>query len=186
MRGARVRRHADLIGAGTSTSGTHRYKCRRSEHLKRAADRLDLHVESIVVTILARPDSTDLFSGPPDGQSITLHRQAAATRARLNELTDMFAAGEIDRVQVAVGTKRIRAELAEVEAALADLAAGTVLDGLAGNPDVAAVWVGQPVERKRAVIDALVTVTALPGKRGGAGGTAAFDASTVRVVEKGR
>lgn len=171
---------AYLIGSGSSQAGTHRYRCSASQHLKRQADALDAYVAGCVVDLLSRPDAVELVS--PRGDDATeLHTRAAAARARRDALAEDFAAGDIERSQLKAGTARINADLAELESQLADLAAGTVLDGIAGHADAAAIWEALPIERRRAIVDATVTVTVLPGRRGGTG---AFDPAHVRVERK--
>lgn len=169
------------IGAGSSEVSTRRYRCSVRDHLKRAADALDAYVEQVVVDVLARPESADLLDGGSgDGPVVSLHRHATSARARLDEYSLMFAQGEVDRQQPKVGIQRIRDELAAIETQLADLAAGSALDGIAGRTDADEVWVGLTLERN-AVIDAVVEVTVLPARRGGTG---AFDPAFVRVVER--
>lgn len=157
-----------LHSAGQSTSGAYRYRCSTSHHLKRAAEPIENHVESVVVGILARPDAVDLVAtGSGQHRVRELHEQAAAKKAKLDEANAMFLADEIDRAQLRDITARARQALAEIEAALAEVAVGSVLDGIAGRADAAELWVRLPLERKRAIIDRLATITVHRGKRGG-------------------
>jgi site-specific DNA recombinase len=178
---------AVLHGAGQSASGTYRYKCSASQHLKRAAEPIEDYVESVVVGRLARPDGVDLLgTGAGQNRVRELHEQAAAKRAKLDEANAMFLADEIDRAQLRDITARARQALAEIESSLADVARGSVYEGIAGRTDAADVWVGLTLERKRAIIDDLVTVTVHRGKRGGDSRTRSGEqfTSTVDVQEK--
>ncbi len=60
----------------------------------------------------------------------------------------------------------LRKRLSDVDAEVGRTAQGTALDGLVGAPDIAAVWVGLPLERRRVVADLLMLVTVHRGRQG--------------------
>jgi site-specific DNA recombinase len=115
-----------------------------------------------------------------DSQGAQLHAQANAIRARLDELGKAFVAGEIDRQQMKEGTGHGKAKL---EARLAALSGASALSGLAGHADAAQRWEGLSTDRRRAVIDAVWSITLNPSKRGGRGGTK-FVPRTVTVTKR--
>lgn len=170
-----------MHGAGSNASGQ-RYRCSSRRHVLRQARYLDEHITDIVLRWLPTAEAVQVVGSGPDGAA--LHAQASAIRARLDELGEAFAAGDIDRRQLKAGTDRANADLARVEEQITALSAGSVLTGLAGMADAAQRWEALSIDRKRAVIDALLTITVHPGKRGGRGGTPRFDPASVTVARK--
>jgi site-specific DNA recombinase len=174
---------APIKGAGSNASGR-RYRCSTGRHITRLAKDLDQHVEDIVLRWLPTKDAVEVLTRGSE-QASELHTRAAALRARLNGLGEAFAAGEIDREQLRSGTERGKADLAKVEKQLKMLTAESALSGIAGHADAAQRWADLTIDRQRAVIDAVWSVTLNPGKRGGHGGTR-FDPATVSVTRKAR
>ncbi|HZS20654.1 MAG TPA: hypothetical protein VFA63_06675, partial [Pseudonocardiaceae bacterium] len=79
-------------------------------------------------------------------------------------------------------TERVQTKLTDVENQIADAGRVSVLGGLIGAEDVRAVWDGLDLDRHRAVIDALMSITLnSPGK-----GKRVFDPATVLITPKGR
>jgi hypothetical protein len=78
---------------------------------------------------------------------------------------------------VAAGRTRISQRLTELATEMAAAAAGSPLAGFADAPDVAAVWAQASVSRRKAVVDALMTITLdSPGQ-----GARTFDPASVQV-----
>lgn len=176
-----------LRGGGNGEDGSPIYRCSRTPHLKRYVEPVDRYVEARVVDVLARPDLAELFGGESAERTVELRTKASSIRARLNDLGALFATGDIDALQLKEATARLRAQQEEVDRQLADLAAGTVLDGVAGHPDADALWPTLPLSRKRAIIDALFVITVLPGRRGGSNQhrrQPQDPASTIRIEPK--
>ena len=98
-----------------------------------------------------------------------LHREAAAIRTNLDELAADRAVGLVTREQMIAATKRGQARLAEIGAALDASASTSALAPFAAGESAARVWAGLDRERRRAVIDALCTVTLHPAGRGAPG-----------------
>jgi hypothetical protein len=170
-----------MRGAGSNASGP-RYRCATRRHVGRMALPLDQHVEDIVLQWLPTSEAVEFLSAGSE-QGVALHAQASAIRARMDGLGEAFADGDIDRRQLKAGTDRAKADLADVEERIAALSAGSALTGLAGQADAAERWAALPVDRKRAVIDAVFAITVNPSKRGGNGGTK-FDPATVTVTRR--
>ena len=156
-------------GAGTRLravvgGGQRRYVCPRC-YLGRDLDRVDDLVTRVVVGRLAKPDALAAVArhAADDGAVRGLTDRRDALRAKLALADDDYADDKITREQHLRITQRTRPKLDEVEAALraATRAGGVDLSDLA-RPDVAQVWKKVTLERRRAVIDALVTVTVLP------------------------
>ena len=173
---------------GAHPDGAPIYVCSAAQHTKRLAEVIDDHVAGKVIERLSQPDAVELHTPDRSEEVTDLHTRAAALRARKADLGAAFAAGDIDRDALRAGTERLRTEIAETEDRLSVLSAGSVLDGLAGNPDVVTLWVDLPIEQRRAVVEAVATVTITPGKRGGNPGTRNIGddvAATVRIEWKG-
>lgn len=153
--------------AGVKDTGAAIYRCSASEHVKRLAEPVDDVVAARVIERLSAPDAVSLLTPDRSADVTELHARLTGLRARKESLGEAFAAGEIDRDGLRAGTERLRTDIAETEDRLTALSAGSVLDGLAGRPDVAERWVELPIDQRRAVVEAVATVTILPGRRGG-------------------
>jgi len=95
-----------------------------------------------------------------------LRAEANAARARIGEIAEMLGDGELTRPEAQIARARASARLERAEAQIASATAPTPLVGLADAPDPAAVWTRLDISRRRAVLDALMTVTVLPVPRG--------------------
>jgi DNA invertase Pin-like site-specific DNA recombinase len=176
------------VRSTVSAWGTRRapaYVC-PAGHVRRNAVELDDYVEATVVERLSRPDAAELLAPDHTGDLAALHAQDAGLRARLDELGRMFGDGMIDALQLASGTASIRTQREAVTEALAASSRGSVLQGVADAPDVAEVWEGLDLSRRRAIVDVLLEVTILRTKRGGARrkGEATFDPASVGIEWK--
>ncbi|MFE9763815.1 recombinase family protein [Streptomyces sp. NPDC005808] len=146
------------------------YKCRgKVKHLMRVAEPIDALITNtdpakgpmgVVIQILSRPDARALLADEDRPDAAELRTRATALRARLDTLADAFADDdEADPVEYKAAAKRIKARLAKIEAEMAHPTRGPVLAGLVGAEDVPAAWDALPLDRKRAVINLLMTVT---------------------------
>lgn len=153
---------------GRTQHGKRTYRCGRTRgHLSRAAQPVDEMVAALVVTRLSQPDAADLLIVREDGPDVgALREEATALRTRLGELADLFADGEITKAQFARGTERTRHALQTAEDRLTDAGRLSVLGELVAVGDVQAVWDGLDLDRRRAVIDALMVLTLHPPGRG--------------------
>lgn len=167
-----------------ASSGVAIYRCSVTDHVKRVAEPVDDFVAGKVLERLSQPDAIKLLTPDRTAEVTELHGRVAALRARKADLGEAFAAGDIDRDALRSGTERLRTGIVEAEDRLSAFSAGSVLDGLAGHPDVAKLFIELPIERRRAVVAAVATVIILPGQRGGDARTrdlAAAAAATVRL-----
>ena len=116
-----------------------------------------------------------------------LHTQQAGLRARLDDLAALFAAGDIDGRQLKRGSAELHAALDNVDARLtAARASSAVASVVLAGDDLRATWEASGPEVRGKVIDALMTVTVLPGARGRKPGGAYFDPALIRVEWKKR
>ncbi|MEV1292822.1 recombinase family protein [Pseudonocardia sp. NPDC049635] len=171
------------------------YRCRLREngrtsgHVLRRADVLDSFVERLIVARLSRPDALDLIEPELDGMDTTaLHAEQLSVSQRLDDLAAAFADGAVTLGQLQTATERLRARQDEIGRDLAAAAQTDPLVGVVGTPDVASLWFGTredradglPLGRRRAILDALVTITVhrtQPGRR-------TFDPSSIGVEWK--
>jgi len=160
------------------------YTCRSGKHVVRDAAECDRLVEKVILERLRRPDARDLLT-TDRADTTELHREADLVRQRLTGLADAYADGDIDAQQLRAGTERLRARLDAIESELATSTRGSVLAGVADAPDPAGVWAKLDLGRRRAIVDTLVTVTILPGRKGRRPGwkvgESYFDPQTVRI-----
>jgi site-specific DNA recombinase len=176
---ARCGRCGARMGSGRATStGARTYVCKAGMHLSRAGEPVDEMVREYVVARLSRPDVLELLAEDdrPDGEA--LRTQALALRGRLESLAVDFADGELSAAQLKAATARLNAKLGEVEAAMVSASRAPVLADLIGPGDVAARFDALPLDRRRSVVDVLMTVTILPTGRTGRRG---FDSDGVRI-----
>lgn len=148
------------------------YRCRdagRAAHVTRLAVLVDKKVEDAAIARLSRPDARELLL-PAEERGPT-HRDLAATantlRAKLDDITEDYNADRITRQQMIKMTEATRKRLAEVTDQMAVRATVSVLASLPlGTPEIAEQWAGYHLDKRRAVIDALMTVTVKRAKRG--------------------
>ncbi|MFE0133796.1 recombinase family protein [Streptomyces sp. NPDC059037] len=165
------------------------YKCRGPvKHLARNAEPMDQLIAStepgeplgIVLRIIEQYGSQLLVDEErPDMDE--LMAKAGTLRARLKNMTDAFADDDdSDALEFKAAVRRVKARLADVEEKMTHPARAAVLGDLVGSDDAVAAWDALPLDRKRAVVDMLMTITiypAGPGRR-------AFDPRSVKVEPK--
>lgn len=154
------------------------YRCSAAMgHVGRAAEPVDWWIGEIVIERLARPDAAALLDDDARPDAAALRRQAKALRVSIDGLARLFADKVLDEAGVRRESARLRGELAAVEAQQRDagrvnvlgpmVLAGQQADGLdAARTAVRAVWDGMDVDRRRAVVETLMTVRLLPPGRG--------------------
>jgi hypothetical protein len=118
---------------------------------------------------LAETDTTELLA------------QRSTIKAKLDNAADMFSDDLIDAAQLQRITASERAKLQAVEEELDSLTVDTDLADLA-TKDIAERWEEIPIERRRALVRLLLTVTILPKNL--TKNPRVFDESTVAVEWK--
>lgn len=178
--GATVRSHLSASNRASSRPG---YAC-EGKHLVRNCRDVDAWVGSLVVERLSRDDARELLA-PPSRDTAELHTHALALRQRLDEMATLYADGILDGRQLREGTERARQQLAGVEAEIGDASRGSVLAALVDAGDASAVWETLSLDRKRAIIDTLMTVTLQPTRKGRPAGwlpgQSYFDPTSVEI-----
>lgn len=167
------------FGIKRNTTGTVRYlyRCRKGACVARRRDWCDQWVTDNVVERLSRPDARDLLvdTQRPDHRSLQV--EAEDLRVRLNALAEDYAIGLITRAQMVTGTELIRGKLATIATRQQHTDRAPILADLVNATDVQAVWDSLDLDRQRAVVKTLVTVTLHPG----GSGKRVFDPSKVQI-----
>jgi site-specific DNA recombinase len=175
---------AMVIGMHNKTRSQWRrtYICSASKHLGRDAEHLDDYVDELVIGRLSRPDAAIVLGEPAGADIGALPGQREGLRARLDELSALFADGSIDGPQLKRGTAELRAKLDNIDAQLAAArSASAVTDLILAGDDLRATWQASPPGVRGKIIDLLMTVTVLPAPRGRRPGGGYFDPESVRV-----
>ncbi len=104
-----------------------------------------------------------------------LRAEAAALTRRLDQARDRLDRGVLDEEDYVATKRTIRAEQGVIQRKITSAARTSQLVQLASAADPVAAWRGLDLAARRAVIDALATVTLLPGRFG------KFNPGTVRI-----
>jgi site-specific DNA recombinase len=164
------------IMTGRSSKGARTYMC-PTRHLARVADPIDDLVERVAIARLSRDDARELLYAPQSDETAEWADRADVLRARLDDLATGLSEGVITLDGARRESQRLRAELADIEARLHEPDRAAVLVGIVNADDPAKVWNRLDLDRRRAVIDVLMTVTLAPTGRG----TRTFDPESVRI-----
>jgi len=171
------------IGAGRTRAGKPNYRCRTlaeggtSGHVSRLAAPIDTYITDVVIERLSRPDAAELLVDQDRPDMDKLRAEATALRARLEMVAVEFADGDLSAAQLRIINERIGAKLAAVETEMAEAGRLSVLGPLVRAADVRAAWDRLDLDRRRAIIDALMEVTLhSPGY-----GRKPFDPGTIEI-----
>jgi len=157
-----------LRGAAAHVSGKKNqpraYSCTSCFKLRRKADSVDEVVEGIVVARLSKPDAAGLFGGNPEAMR-QASEQVEAIEARLAIAADQFADGVTTGPQLERITMKLKPQLEAARASLRVHEPSPEMDEFTG-PKAGKAWEGATIDRKRAVIEAIMTITILPSGAG--------------------
>lgn len=177
------------VFAGSTRPTYFSYRCSSRGHVARRGDHVDawigggtiedIAVAGIVLERLRQPDAADLLPNDVSGPDIErLRARAQSLRSKLDTLAIQFADDAITASQLHTSTMRTRDNLATVEAELTAAGRTSVLGPLITSRDPTEAWTALDVDRRRAVIDTLMTITLHPPGRG----TRYFDPSTIEII----
>lgn len=151
----------------SASNSARAYRCRDGCHqLSRRQREVDEFVSEVIVRRLRSDDVADVLRSGEDDVLHTLEAEAVALRSRLDSLAGLFADGHVDARQLAEGSRELRVRLEDAQTKIASVYSGTALAGVAGAPDPGAAWLDAPLDRQRAVLDALAVVTLMRGAAG--------------------
>ncbi|WP_280442177.1 recombinase family protein [Nocardia brasiliensis] len=174
--------NVDTMKVGKTSAKRHVYRCgsmrdvRRNGtvHVARDMLRLDEYVELSVVERLSQRDLIEVFA--PEAKAIDvkgLRLELSGARSRLDELSSLFADNRITAAQLTTGSERLRARVDQIEREMANVAQVGPIAEFMTVESVERHWFGTLPDRsdglsltkRRAVIDELLSVTVLPGRR---------------------
>ena len=133
----------------------------------RAGQPLERFITGLVVSRLSQPDAADLLLADSGPDTAGLRQRAAGLRAKIDESRQLYEDGVLSAVELRTTRDNLKAKLADIDARLQDANRARVFDGVIDAADVAAAFDALPLDRKRAVIDTLTTITVLPGQKRG-------------------
>ena len=151
---------------GHTKHGKRVYRCGARACVSRAANDVDELVEGLVIARLSQPDAVELLSKREGPDVARLRAEAASIRERLDDLATGLEEGLLTMAAVRRSSDRLRQKLAEVEAAVDTATSADFLAPLVTAEDPAEVWHRADLQQKRAVIDALMTITLQRPKQG--------------------
>ncbi len=163
---------------GRTQHGTRTYRCSETRgHMSRGAVIIDEWVRALVLERLSRPDAGQLLIDYEHPNLDALRDEASAMRTRLGELADLLADPTMPTAQTIRGIDAAKVRLAAIEAEMANAAQVDVLGPLIRAGDLVTAWEACDLDRKRAVIDNLMTVKLhAPGR-----GKRTFDPETITI-----
>jgi alkylhydroperoxidase family enzyme len=138
------------------------YRCRARAHVIIKVDETDAFVRQAVAELL-RAGGADLLAVDRSRGLAAAGAELAAARAEHEALAD-------SGVSVALAAKKEPGILARIDRALAEvtrLSAGSALAGVADAPDPGGAFLALGIERQRAVVQAIASVTIKPADQSG-------------------
>ncbi len=177
-------------GMVVGTSGTHRhpsYRCRSNErggprHVTRAAHSLDEFVSQLTVARLSMDDARDLFApAAPEVDIAQVRGDLAGIDEQRTELAARLGRGEISLAMMDAANRPLLERQLQLEATLAQATIHSPLVDVVTADDVAGAWAKLDLQRRRGIVDALMSITVLPAPRGRRPGGAWFDPDSVQI-----
>lgn len=172
---------------GSRAAGEPTYRCRKSKHMERKAGAIEQVVRQRVVDRLARDDAADLMvdRSAPDFEA--LQAEALTISDRKKALRAEFVADDsLTPAWLRETMGALDARQAEVESRMAHTSRAHMFADLLRANDITSAWDALSLERQRAVVAALFTITIHKGKAGGntRRGPMPFDLSTITITER--
>jgi DNA invertase Pin-like site-specific DNA recombinase len=179
---ARCGKCGETVGTGAkSRAGRVVYACKHCHGVSRSQAEVDNWVIWRVANALAQPDAWLALMSTNSEDAAELREQEAALRSRLDVLAADFADGVLTSSQLRTATQRIKRHLAKIEAQLYGPDAQRYFGDVIDAEDPRAAFNELPMDRQRALIEAMVTVTIMPI---GHGGSKVFDPLMVEILPR--
>jgi DNA invertase Pin-like site-specific DNA recombinase len=159
-------RSAGVSSVGSDGQKHAAYRCKGGLHLSIRAAPVDEMVKVWVGKRLMERGK-DLIDRTADKETIArLHERINALGRKYDQIGRMFDDDKIDEAEYLRRRAANQAKLAEVTAEMEACSVRSVLLGVADALDPVAAFMAAPIERRRAIVDMLCTVTIRKGKRG--------------------
>lgn len=185
IRSARGETHptARKDGSAAEQRRYHAYRCRDHGHFMRNGDILDELVAELCIRRLSRDDAVDLFA-PAEGPDLaTLHARREELQTRrawvVEQVARLGATPDLQNAQTMVD--ELSAEIARVDAQIAQAMNRDPLAEAATGDDVRGWWQAATLARRRAVVEALMLVVIHPVGHGRRVRTLETAAETVTI-----
>jgi DNA invertase Pin-like site-specific DNA recombinase len=166
-------RCGNYVTGGSSCAGHPSYRCnletrdyRPGPHVNLKRDGPDAAVTALVIARLSRPDAIHLLTPQDEGDVTALRDEELVLRARLATLSHLYIDGKISEADLTGGRARGEERLTAIAGALAGLGRESVLAPIIMAEDPESIWETLTLDRRRAVVDTLMTVTLHPSGRG--------------------
>jgi site-specific DNA recombinase len=156
------------------------YRCKNFSHAVRAVAYVDALVVGTILQRLGQDDAADMFLPTVAEVDVTgLRTEAATIKANLKQMAADTVLGRMDKEQMYEASRAGRQRLEQIDTQLQAAVVPSPLSPLIGAEDIQATWKALPLPRQRLILDTLLSVTILPGRRG-----RGFDPSTVDISWK--
>lgn len=171
---------ARIFGVVERTKGP-LYFCETRRHVNRQAAPIDALVIDTILVAISQPEVlAGVARKHNDGEYQSLRTEERHLLRRLEAAADSFAAGEIERSQLARISKGIQEQLEVKRQMLASLMGMPVINDLAASPDILATWETLDLDRRREVIEFFLSIAIHPAGRG----SRSFDPNTLQISLK--
>lgn len=164
------------------------YRCSVSPgHGARRAEKLDRYVESLVIDRLSREDAASLLRpAPTTGAPYEdLAAQANTLRAKLDSISADYAQDLLTRKQALDATAATRDRIEALEAKMAARAMESVLQSIPlGTEQIGKEWASYDLEKRRAIVAAVIEVTVHRARGGRPSGNAGIHVESIEIVWK--
>jgi DNA invertase Pin-like site-specific DNA recombinase len=146
------------------------YVCKQCRGVSIRAQHVEPQLVGLIGGRLAQPDAVDLLRAEEHdtAEAEALRVESNTLLARLDQIADERADGQLTGRQAQRATERVQARLDAIESRQKDQTRVRVLDGIpVGRPEAADAVKRLSPDRFRAVLDLLATVTVTPVGKGG-------------------
>ena len=141
------------------------YQCVNLD-MRRRLEPVDELVEVAIIERLSQSDVLRLLSPSEDVSALAAESQEL--RQRIDGLASLYADGTLTGAAVRSEKTKLQTKLDALQSRIASAEGGAVINALATSTDVGKYWhETMSLQNKRRILDALLTVTIQPTKRGG-------------------
>lgn len=167
---------------GSRAKGPGRYQCPEG-HVTRIAGAIDDLVFDVLEGLL-RKNKIKVKLKVPD--LFPLYDRLALLNAKSDEIASVFSDPDsgMTSAQFKISNDRLQHEIAQIQAEIGRLSGGNALVGIVDAPDPVRAFHAADIERKRRVIDHLMTVRIMPTSPGRRPGGRYFDPRSVMFEMK--
>jgi len=143
------------------------YRCREDTrgHVARDTAAVDDLVTRLLIARLSLPDAAKLLVKDHGDELASLHREEKAIRELMAADRRLQLEGLLSEIEFRAGRKKFLADLAAIEHKIATAGQADVLTPLVYG-DARQVWASYTLDKRRAVVNAAITITIMPAPKG--------------------